>query len=189
MIFPEAGWLFAQICFTDNAAVHALVADVLQVAVLTPLGDRADLCHPVSLFNWFVCHIRPRPTGAGNLHGLKVLLCTLGELVAQTLSEVDLSKKAILYPGRWVLFAALPQHDEGVNDAQVDQKPEEAAPVPVLRDSCQGVAGQQLLADVNSSHVLLQETERHGAADGVQFTHFGLRPSPNSVWFTWSCIS
>lgn len=141
MKLPEAGGLFAQVRLTDGAAVHTLMADVLQVAVLAPLGDATDLHHPVSLFNWFVCHLHPHPTGAGDLYGLKVLLGTFGQLVAQTFAEVDLSKKAILHPGGWVLFAALPQHDEGVDDAQVNQKPEQAAPVSVLGDSSQRVAG------------------------------------------------
>lgn len=188
MIFPEAAWLFAQVGFADDAAIHALVADVLQVAVLAPLGHITDLRHPVPLFDWLLCNLVPCHARRCNLHCLEVFLGTLGELIAQALAEIYLSKKTILYPGGRVLFAALTQHNEGVDDAQVDQEPEKAAPMTVLRDPSQRVARQQLLADVDTPHVLLQQAEGHGAVNGVQSTYLGLRPSPNSIWLIWSCI-
>ena len=48
MVFPEAGCPLAKVDFANDASIHALVAEVLQMAGPASSGPRGESDHPVS---------------------------------------------------------------------------------------------------------------------------------------------
>lgn len=112
---------------------------------------------------------------------------TLGQLVPQTFTIDGLGKVTALKPPRWVVFAGLSKDNERVDDAQVDKEPEETPPIGVKNQPTKLVARQQLVTDVNTTHVVLEQLKGLGSFNGAKLTNLSGRSPPHYIWL--ACIS